>query len=250
MEKGKLEELLHNVRNQSMSIEQALEELKDLPFFDMDFAKIDHHRGVRTGRPEVIFCQNKTTDQVVAIAREQIAREETVFGTRASPEILDAIQKQIPDVSITRAGRCFWKKSRYWKKNEDARGAIAILSAGTADMPVAEEARCTVEVLGHPFDYIQDVGVSGIHRLFAYRDVLRKSSVIIVIAGMEGALPSVVAGLVDRPVIGVPVSVGYGAHLNGFTPLLAMINSCAPGLTVVNIDNGFGAAMAAARMNG
>jgi hypothetical protein len=249
MEKQKLASLLNAVRAGAMPVDRAIEELKDLPFFDMGFAKIDHHRGIRTGHPEVIFCQMKTPEQVVAIARRQIEHDETVFGTRANAATLESMREAVADIDISVAGGCFWRKSPSWKPDPAARGDIVIVSAGTADNPVAEEARCTAAIMGHPHECIQDVGVSGIHRLFAYRDRLREAAVIIVIAGMEGALPSVVAGLVDKPVIGVPTSVGYGAHLDGLTPLFAMINSCAAGLTVVNIDNGFGAAMAAVRMN-
>ena len=153
-------------------------------------------------------------------------------------------------VEMSLPGRCFWLKSSFWKRKEEVKGPIVIAAAGTSDLPVVEEARCTVEILGHPCTVVNDVGVAGIHRLFSYKEELHKAGVIIAVAGMEGALPSVIAGLVGCPVIGVPTSVGYGSHLNGMVPLLAMLNSCASGLTVVNIDNGFGAAYAAVLMNG
>lgn len=250
MEKNQLRELLNQLANNQIDVDTVLKHLSDLSFHDIDFAKIDHHRSLRTGHPEVIFCQNKTPEQVVSIAHEQISHNETVFGTRASQEILFTVKEKVPGVHVDITARCFWKKSRFWKKKENAKGTILIVSAGTADSPVAREAQLTVDLFGHPSKLVQDVGVSGIHRLLAINKQLGSASVIIVIAGMEGALPSVVTGMVSCPVIGVPTSVGYGAHLNGLVPMLAMINSCASGLTVVNIDNGFGAGCAAVRMNG
>jgi len=244
MEKEYLHDLLTKVSKGSIPVASALEKLKDLPFEDLGFAHIDHHRAIRKGYPEVIFCQNKTPRQVVAIALSQISHSETVFGTRASPEILAAVEKEIEGVEMDVEARCFWKKSKLWKKKK-AHGSIVICSAGTADLPVVLEAKATVEILGHAPVMLKDVGVAGIHRLFSHRETLRRAAVIIAIAGMEGALPSVIAGYVSCPVIGVPTSVGYGSHLGGMVPLFAMLNSCAAGLSVVNIDNGFGAACAA-----
>ncbi len=244
-----MREILTAVSGQSVSIEEAMKKLSDLPFEDMGFARIDHHRALRKGYAEVIFCQNKTPQQVMEISKNMIAHDETVFGTRASMETLDLLEKEIKGVELSRSGRCFWKKSKHWKKKDKVKGSILIASAGTADLPVVEEAQCTVEVLGHPCTVLNDVGVAGIHRLFAHKSELLEASVIIVVAGMEGALPSVVAGLVACPVIAVPTSVGYGSHLGGLVPLFAMLNSCASGLTVVNIDNGFGAGYAAALIN-
>jgi pyridinium-3,5-biscarboxylic acid mononucleotide synthase len=249
MDKELLLKLLTSLHENTISIEDAFSRLRDLPFQDLGFAKIDHHRALRKGYPEVIFCQSKTPQQVVSIASEQLSHGETVFGTRADSRVLEAIETAIPDVEIDESARCFWKKSHTWKPKKKVRGTITICSAGTADSPVALEAQRTVEILGHPYTSICDVGVSGIHRLFAYQDTLRDSSVIVTVAGMEGALPSVIAGYVSCPVIGVPTSVGYGSHLNGLVPLFAMLNSCASGLTVVNIDNGFGAGCAAAAIN-
>jgi hypothetical protein len=249
MEHDSLREILTAVSGQSVSIEEAMKKLSNLPFEDMGFARIDHHRALRKGYAEVIFCQNKTPQQVAEISKNMIAHDETVFGTRASMETLDLLEKEIEGVELSRSGRCFWKKSKHWKKKDKVKGSILITSAGTADLPVVEEAQCTVEVLGHPCMVLNDVGVAGIHRLFAHKSELLEASVIIVVAGMEGALPSVVAGLVACPVIAVPTSVGYGSHLGGLVPLFAMLNSCASGLTVVNIDNGFGAGYAAALIN-
>jgi hypothetical protein len=227
-----------------------VKKLSNLPFEDMGFARVDHHRALRKGYAEVIFCQNKTPQQVLAISKSLMAHGETVFGTRASKETLDLVKRKINGVEINATGRCFWKKSKHWKKKGAIKGAIVIASAGTADLPVVEEAKSTVEVLGHPCKILNDVGVAGIHRLFAHYQELHDASVIIVVAGMEGALASVVTGLVACPVIAVPTSVGYGSHLGGLVPLFAMLNSCASGLTVVNIDNGFGAGYAAVLMNG
>jgi NCAIR mutase (PurE)-related protein len=249
MEQKKLTELLESVYGRKTDVAEAVRQLSSLPFTDMGFAKIDHHRALRTGYPEVIFCQGKSTEQIVSIAGEQISHDETVFGTRASQEVIGSVKEKYPEIETNIPGRCFWKKSLSWKKKDNTRGLIVIASAGTSDSPVVEEAKCTLDILGHSSEKLQDVGVAGIHRLLAHGDLLMKASVIIVVAGMEGALPSVVAGLVSCPVIGVPTSIGYGAHLNGLTPMFAMLNSCASGLTVVNIDNGFGAACAAVRMN-
>jgi NCAIR mutase (PurE)-related protein len=247
MEKILLEQLLASVKNQTLSIDDALIKLKNLPFEELGFATIDHHRSLRKGHPEVIFCQNKTPQQVVQIGSAQIKQEATVFGTRANTAVLEAVRGEIPDAEVDEEARCFWKKSRHWMKKADDR-PIVICSAGTADHPVVMEATRTIEIMGHEPIVLNDVGVAGIHRLFHHKDVLEKAAVVLAIAGMEGALPSVIAGFVSCPVIGVPTSVGYGSHLGGMVPLFAMLNSCASGLTVVNIDNGFGAACAALAM--
>jgi len=249
MELGELEKMLTAVAGGKVSVRQAAGRLKGVGFHDLGFAKIDHHRALRKGFPEVIFCQNKAPDHVIAIIRQIRAHGETVFGTRADPGLLRLVKRTVPGMTVDPAARCFWHKSKHWRKSADARGTIVIASAGTADAPVVEEARRTVEILGHPCETLYDVGVAGIHRLFAHRDRLDAASVIIAVAGMEGALPSVIAGAVSCPVIGVPTSVGYGSHMGGLVPLFAMLNSCASGLTVVNIDNGFGAAFAAVMMN-
>jgi pyridinium-3,5-biscarboxylic acid mononucleotide synthase len=247
MEKFHLQELLSQVANKSLSVNSAFKKLVFLPFEDLGFATVDHHRPLRKSHPEVIFCQNKTPRQVVAIVKAQIRHGDTVFGTRADPAMLAAVKKNVRGIALDETARCFWKKSKTWKRHASS-GRIVICSAGTADLPVVAEAQRTVEILGHAPVMLNDVGVAGIHRLFSHRDILHKASVIIAIAGMEGALPSVIAGYVSCPVIGVPTSVGYGSHLGGMVPLFAMLNSCASGLTVVNIDNGFGAACAAVAM--
>lgn len=246
MNEQELQLLLESLRAGAIDTATVFSRLKDLPFNDLGYAKVDHHRTLRTGYPEVIFCQGKQVEHVLGIVGEQINHDETVLGTRASTEVIAAVEKAFPAVSVNRTGRCFWKKSSTWQEKDSGCGTIAVATAGTADVPVAEEARCTLEVLGHRCTALHDVGVSGIHRLLSHRDMLEAASALVVIAGMEGALPSVVAGMVSVPVIAVPTSVGYGAHLGGLVPLFAMLNSCASGLTVVNIDNGFGAAFAAA----
>lgn len=249
MDQHQLMTLLTDLYNQKVQIDQVYKKIKDFPFEDLGHAKIDHHRALRKGYPEVIFCQNKTSQQIIDIVKAQIEHDETVFGTRASPHILEIVNREVSGVAIDPIARCFWKKSENWKACSNVNGEILICSAGTADLPVAMEAQRTIEILGHPCTMLCDVGVAGIHRLFSYREKIENASVIITVAGMEGALPSVVAGYVSCPVIGVPTSVGYGSHLNGMVPLFAMLNSCASGLTVVNIDNGFGAACAAVSIN-
>lgn len=249
MDKNRIREILNSVSSQSIDVEEAFSQLKDLPFQDLGFAKIDHHRSLRKGYPEVIFCQSKTPLQVVDITKALLANNGSVFGTRANEAVIAAVTAEFTDISVDINARCFWKKSPSWQMVEPVRGKIIICSAGTADSSVTLEAQRTLEILGHPCETISDVGVAGIHRLFSYREKLEKAPVIIAVAGMEGALPSVIAGVVACPVIGVPTSVGYGSHLNGLVPLFAMLNSCAAGLTVVNIDNGFGAACAAAAIN-
>jgi pyridinium-3,5-biscarboxylic acid mononucleotide synthase len=247
MEKLILQRMLSKVYDRSISVEEAIAQLKDLPFEDLGFASIDHHRALRKGHPEVIFCQGKTPSHVVAIAKRQIEHGDTVFGTRANEVALKAVRDGIDGVEIDELARCFWKRSRGWKKKK-SKHPIVVCSAGTADLPVVLEAQRTIEIMGHTPVMLKDVGVAGIHRLFSHKAVLTSAGVILAIAGMEGALPSVLAGLVSCPVIGVPTSIGYGSHLGGMVPLFAMLNSCASGLTVVNIDNGFGAACAAVAM--
>jgi NCAIR mutase (PurE)-related protein len=249
MEQTALQDILQSVFDNTLSVNQAQQRLRNLPFDDMGFARVDHHRALRKGFPEVIFCQNKLPEHVIKISKSIQDHGDTVYGTRAPQATLDLLEKSFETIEINRIGRCFWIKSAQWKKHKKVKGTIVIASAGTADMPVVEEARCTVEILGHPCKVINDIGVAGIHRLFAHKAELEEASAIICIAGMEGALPSVIGGLVSCPVIGVPTSVGYGSHLNGLVPLFAMLNSCSSGMTVVNIDNGFGAGYAAVLMN-
>lgn len=238
--------LLAAVAGGETSPEAAFAKLRKLPFEDLEFAKVDHHRALRKGYPETIFCAGKTPDQVVAIVTSMREHGSNVLGTRCSPEIFDAVRAAHTDAVISEAARVF---TITVDPVEVIAGYIAVVCAGTSDIPVAEEAVLTCEALGNRVERIYDVGVAGIHRLLKQRERLEGAHAIVVCAGMEGALPSVVAGLVQCPVIAVPTSVGYGASFGGVAALLGMLNSCATGLTVVNIDNGFGAGIAAATVN-
>jgi NCAIR mutase (PurE)-related protein len=222
-----------------------LEVLKRFPFEDVTVAHIDHHRHLRRGFPEVVFCQGKTVDQIVTILKKIDAGNRTFLATRVDPEMAEAIMKHVPMARYHPQARALYRLS------SKARGRgplVLVISAGTSDISVAEEAALTLKVMGHRVERVFDVGVAGLHRLLGHWEKLQRASVIIVVAGMEGALASVVGGLVDKPVIAVPTSVGYGASFGGVTALLAMLNSCAAGVTVVNIDNGFGAGYAASLM--
>lgn len=227
-------------------MDEAVSMLRRLPFEDLGFAKVDHHRAVRCGFPEVIFCQGKTPDQVADIFHRCALMGSNVLATRANPDVHEAVRRRHPQARYHDSARLITLRQ---KEKIETPGTIAVVSAGTSDQPVAEEARITAEMMDQTTQAIYDVGVSGIHRLLAFAADIQRASVIIVAAGMEGALPSVVGGLVDCPVIAVPTSIGYGASFGGIAALLAMLNSCASGVTVVNIDNGFGAGFAAALMN-
>jgi pyridinium-3,5-biscarboxylic acid mononucleotide synthase len=233
-----LEELLRAVRDGRTSPEEAAERLKTLPWEDLGFAKVDHHRALRRGFPEVIFGGGKTADQVVAIVEKIAARGQNVLVTRASDEMHRALAARHPALVRHAAARCLTLVSSETRRLP---GRVAVVCAGTSDVPVAEEAAVTADFHGACVDRVYDVGVAGIHRLLDHAASIRLADVVIVAAGMEGALPSVVGGLVDAPVIAVPTSVGYGASFQGLAALLAMLNSCASGVGVVNIDNGFGA---------
>lgn len=245
-----LDALLAAVREGSLDVEDAARQLRALQAQPLGFATVDHHRAERCGAAEVIFAAGKTAGQVAAIAGVLLEHSPCVLITRASHEQLDAVAKTLPDIPIERGqlGGTAILGSPPEVTVQDYR-AIPIVTAGTSDLPVAEEAAMTCQALGHPAAPINDVGVAGIHRVLHRADELRAGHVVIVIAGMEGALPSVVGGLVDSPVIAVPTSVGYGASFGGVAALLGMLNSCSSGVTVVNIDNGFGAAYAACRIN-
>jgi NCAIR mutase (PurE)-related protein len=241
-----LEKLLKGIRNGSISIEKALEKLKTFPYTDLGYARIDHHREVRTGYPEIVYCSGKTVDQVAGIFRVMAEKENNIIGTRASEEMFRSVKSIIPEAVYFREARII---SIQKKKPESSDSSIAVITAGTSDIPVAEEAAVTAELLGNKIIRIYDAGVAGIHRLVDKLPEIRKCAVIIVIAGMEGALASVVGGLIDKPVIAVPTSVGYGASFEGISALLAMLTSCSAGVTVVNIDNGFGAGFSASMIN-
>jgi NCAIR mutase (PurE)-related protein len=243
----KLEDLLKRVKSGEMTLDEAIMQLKSLPFEDLGFTRIDHHRSLRKGFPEVIWGEGKTSGQILSIMKQLKKKGQNILITRLERKKAEAVQK-------------VFLKSRYYPKpkvltylthpvKSEGKGTILVITAGTTDIPVAEEAAITAQFMGNRVETLYDVGVAGIHRLLYERERLEKARVLIVIAGMEGALPSVVGGLVDRPVIAVPTSVGYGTSFGGITALLAMLNSCASGVSVVNIDNGFGAGYMASLIN-
>jgi NCAIR mutase (PurE)-related protein len=240
--------ILEAVKNGSLSVEGAAVKLKTLPFDDLGYALIDHHRQLRNGCPEVIYCAGKTVAQVTGIANNLIEVADTnILATRANEEMADALAEIYPEAEWNPSARTIVIRRKPVEKT--GKGKILVVTAGTSDMPVADEAVVTAEFLGNEVERLCDVGVAGIHRLLAKLAVIASASVIIVIAGMEGALPSVIGGLTDKPVIAVPSSVGYGASFGGIAALLSMLNSCANGVSVVNIDNGFGAAYIANSIN-
>jgi NCAIR mutase (PurE)-related protein len=242
-----LKDLLDRVSQGKTTVEEALERLKTLPFEDLGFACIDHHRSLRRGLSEVIFGERKEMTDILAIMEQMIAQEESILVTRLSKDKAREILNRFPECTFHERARVLTLINR--PKKISGRGKILVMSAGTSDIPVAEEAAVTAEFMGNEVETIYDVGISGLHRILDHRERVMKASVIVVVAGMEGALPSVVGGLVDRPVIAVPTSVGYGASFKGIAALLGMLNSCASGVTVVNIDNGFGAGYAASVIN-
>ena len=246
MDQDQLRALLEQVREGAVEIDTALDRLRHMPFEDLGFAKVDHHRALRHGMPEVVFGLGKTADQVSSIAASLLARSQNVLLTRLTAEVAERLQRE-------HAGGEYFPASgalRFWRdRTLRGKGKIAVVCAGTSDLPVTEEAQVTAEVMGNEVDAIHDIGVAGIHRLMHHRERLCEARVVIVCAGMEGALPSVVGGLVMAPVIAVPTSVGYGASFHGLAALLGMLNSCASNVTVVNIDNGFGAGYAASLIN-
>ena len=246
MNRLQIEALLEEVRQGRSSVPEALERLKDLPFEDLGFAKLDHHRALRTGMPEVIFAAGKTTEQVAAIFDRMARAGGNVLATRASREAFAAVAAVAPGATYHATARAITLAQAPVKPGA---GTLAVVCAGTSDLPVAEEAAVTARLMGNTVELIADVGVAGIHRLLAQKHALDSARVLIVCAGMEGALPTVVAGLVNAPVLAVPTSVGYGASLGGVAALLGMLNTCAPNVSVVNIDNGFGAACIASLIN-
>jgi NCAIR mutase (PurE)-related protein len=239
---------LGRVKNGEITIDEAIEKLRHLPFEDMGFACIDHHRQIRRGFPEVIFCPGKTTEQIIKIFESLAERGNNVLATRADRDVFNALAdtKKFPQARYEESARAIVLEQ---KKTPRSKTVLPIVTAGTADLPVATEAKVTAEIMGQRTELICDVGVAGLHRLFGHLSKLQNANVVIVVAGMEGALASVVGGLVSCPVIAVPTSVGYGSAFEGLSALLTMINSCAAGVTVVNIDNGFSAAITATLIN-
>ncbi len=244
--KTQLEDILYKVQQGTLSPKKALQLLKDYPYQDLAFAKIDHHRELRRGFPEIIFGQGKTPDQIVKISREILKKGNSLLITKIDPSVYRKIKGKLPDVQFNAQAKVIYSKQ---KNPAKGKGKISVITAGTSDIPVAEEAAITCEIFGNDVERIYDVGVAGLHRLFGEYDKITGARVIIAVAGMEGALPSVIAGITDKPIIAVPTSVGYGASLKGLAALLAMLNSCPGGVAVVNIDNGFGAAYLASIIN-
>lgn len=247
MNREALKKILADIYRQKMTPAQGLETLKTLPFENLDFARIDHHRHLRSGQPEVIFCEGKSLEQLVAIIRKMAEAGSDVLATKLAPEVFKGLKRHIP------------KKSRYHEpsrtlvirkgKKVKGLGLIAVVTAGTSDIPIAQEAVVTAELFGSKVETIFDVGVAGIHRLLHNIDGLRRARVVVAVAGMDGALAAVIGGLIENPVIAVPTSVGYGASFNGVAALLTMLNGCAQGVAAVNIDNGFGAGSMAHKIN-
>ena len=245
MEIDRIETLLTQFKNGEVGLPETLLTLKQLPFEDLGFAKVDHHRALRTGYPEVIFCQGKTYEQVEKIYQSLAQHNENILLTRAEADLYERMQKIDERLIYNEAARTITLE----QENRTKEGSVLIISAGTADIPVAEEAAITASISGANVERLYDCGVAGIHRLLAQTEKIQQARCIVAVAGMEGALPSVVGGLAPCPIIGVPTSVGYGSHLNGIAPLFTMLNSCSPNITVVNIDNGFGAGFCAAMIN-
>ena len=246
MDAETLQSLLTGVRDGSVTVSRAMEALRDLPYQDLGFARLDHHRPLRTGWPEVVLAEGKTKEQVAGIVSAMAGRGHPVLVTRAEPEVFAAVESKVPAARYHRLARCITVLDD--ESKEPSELGLLIVTGGTADLPVAEEAALTAELMGCTAGRLNDVGVAGLHRLLAQRERLQEARVIIVVAGMEAALASVVSGLVSAPVIAVPTSVGYGASFGGLAALLGMLNSCAPGIGVVNIDNGFGAGYLAAQI--
>lgn len=241
-----LYQMLEKLQNQEISLDEALQSLRSLPYEDIEYAKVDHHRTLRKGFPEVIYCQGKTAAQIKGIMEKLTSFPGNILATRAQSHIFHEIQQVFPEALYHELSQTIVIQR---DNTVYGSGNILVVAAGTSDLPVAEEAAVTARVMGNEVEQITDVGVAGIHRLFDNTEKLFQAQVIVVVAGMEGALASVVSGLVNCPVIAVPTSVGYGASFGGLAPLLTMLNSCAPGVSVVNIDNGFGAGYTASLIN-
>lgn len=241
-----LENILEKVKTGELSVTQARHELSVLPYEEMNFAKVDHHRHMRVGFPEVIFGRGKTTEQIVTIAGRLMASSDKLLITRVGGDVFEAVKLKIPDAAYNPTAQTIVVNHQ---AKRVLKPGVVVVTGGTADIPIAEEAAVTAELIGNEVDKVFDVGVAGLHRLLDKLPRLRQANVLVVVAGMEGALPSVVGGLVSAPIIAVPTSVGYGANFEGLAPLLAMLNSCAPGVSVVNIDNGFGAGYIAGMIN-
>jgi pyridinium-3,5-biscarboxylic acid mononucleotide synthase len=241
-----IKQILERYKKGEISLDDSLKEFRDLPYKSMEFATLDSHREIRTGFPEVIYSEGKSIEQLCGIMKYLVSKESNILATRASTEQYEAVKKLHPDLAYNVCARTITLKRQAVPVRD---GYIAVVTAGTSDIPVAEEAAVTAEIFGNRVERIFDVGIAGVHRLFARLELIRGAKVIVAVAGMEGALPSVIGGLVDKPIIAVPTSVGYGANFGGLSALLTMLNSCAAGVSVVNIDNGFGAGYIASMIN-
>jgi NCAIR mutase (PurE)-related protein len=249
MNETKLRELLEKIRAGDLSVNLGIEAFKKLPFENLGWACLDHHRHIREGFPEVVYGPGKTCEQLLGIVSKLISVGGPVLVTRVSEEQSEIVVQAIPEIEFHPIPKSLTWSGKISRPRPSNKGTVLVISAGTADLPVAEEACLTLELMGHPFKRIYDVGVAGIHRLLDHLDELRQASVIIAVAGMDGVLPSIIGGIVSVPVVAVPSSTGYGANFQGLAPLLTMLNSCATGVAVVNIDNGFGAGAFAAMVN-
>mgnify|MGYP001593817448 CR=1 FL=1 len=245
MYEQKIRRVMLGIANKKITVDEAIKKMKFMPFEDLGFAKLDHHRALRKGFPEVVFCKNKTVEQVVNIVKKLALSNVDVLATRATEEMFKEIKKSIKEAEYNKIS----KTISIVKNKRQKKGKILVLSAGTSDINVAEEAAVVAEVMGNKVERLYDVGVAGLHRLLGNKEKLADANVLIVVAGMDGVLPSVVSGLIGKPIIAVPTSVGYGASFKGIAPLLTMLNSCSPGIVVVNIDNGFGAGYFASLIN-
>lgn len=241
-----MKKILQEFKEGKIELSEVLEKIKSLPYTDLDFAKIDNHRSLRKGFPETVFCQGKTISQILKIIKEMSKKNHSVLATKANKKIFEAVKRQHPEAEYNELAKTIVIRK---EKLKPKKGKILIITAGTSDIPIAEEAVVTAEIMGNKVEKAYDVGVAGVHRLLDIKDKIFNANVIIVVAGMEGALASIVGGLAARPVIAVPTSVGYGASFKGIAPLLTMMNSCAEGIVVVNIDNGFGAGYFASLIN-
>lgn len=246
MDRQNLEHLLSQIRDQQVSVHEALDKLRTLPFEDLGFAKIDHHRDLRLGFPEVIYAPGKTPEQLTHIAKEMFKASSKVLITRADADAYYAVKQVLPEASYNEVARAIVLKRVDYKVPIPG---VLVVAAGTGDLAVAEEAAVTADLMGNRVERLWDVGIAGLHRLLDHMSMLQEAKVVVAVAGMEGALPSLVGGLVSAPVIAVPTSVGYGANFQGLAALLAMLNACSPGIAVVNIDNGFGAGYMAGSIN-
>ena len=241
-----MKKILEEYKKGNVGLEEVLKKIKTLPYEDLDFAKIDHHRSIRKGFPETVYCPGKTTKQIIKILKIMNKGEHNILATKADQQVFEEVKKEFVNAEYNEIAKTIFIKKQDIKQKK---GIILVITAGTSDIPIAEEAVATAEIMGNTVEKAYDVGVAGIHRLFDIKDKLIEADVIIVVAGMEGALASIVGGLTATPVIAVPTSVGYGASFQGIAPLLTMMNSCAEGIVVVNIDNGFGAGYFASLIN-